>query len=194
MMVPWKALNGTHRRTSQCTWGEERKRWKLLAEEEREVTVRAFSAYGRPLEMVTSFKYLGRVISATDDNWPAVVRNLDPAKKVWSRMSRILSREGVTPWVYGFFFKAVIQAVLLFGAETWVVTPCMGKALGGFQTQVARQLSGKLPCEDNGRDVEIHLDGGSNGGGGVLDNGGICQAALEHGRTVYCYAITVRPM
>ena len=38
----------------------------------------------------------------------------------------------------------MIQAVLLFGAETWVVTPCMGTALGGFQTQVVRRLTAKL--------------------------------------------------
>ena len=42
-------------------------------------------------------------------------------------------------------FKSVIQAVLLFRSETWVVTPHMGTALGGFQTQVARRLTGKLP-------------------------------------------------
>ena len=49
------------------------------------------------------------------------------------------------PRVFGFFFKVVIQAVLLFGAETWVVTPRTGKALGGFQTQVAIRLTGQLP-------------------------------------------------
>ena len=95
--------------------------------------------------MVTSFKYLGWVISETDNDWTAVVRKLAQAKTVWSRMSRILSSEGATPWVFGLFFKAVIQAVLLFGAETWVVTPRMGKSLGAFQTQVARQLMGNLP-------------------------------------------------
>ena len=66
--------------------------------------------------MVTSFKYLGRMILATDDNWPTVTRNLDQANTVWRRISHILGREGSTPWVYGFFFKAVLQAVLLFGA------------------------------------------------------------------------------
>ena len=45
----------------------------------------------------------------------------------------------------GLFFKAVIQVVLIFGPETWVVTPCMGKALGGFQTQVTRQLTVHIP-------------------------------------------------
>ena len=52
------------------------------------------------------------------------------ARMVWQRMSRILSREGVRPWVSVFFFKAVVQSMLLFGAETWVATPHMGWALG----------------------------------------------------------------
>ena len=46
-------------------------------------------------------------------------------------MTRILSREGAEPRVYGFFFKTVLQVVLLFGSETWVVTPLMGRVLGG---------------------------------------------------------------
>ena len=45
----------------------------------------------------------------------------------------------------------MIHAVLLFGAYTWVVTPHIGKALGGFQTQVARRLTGKLPRRKTGR-------------------------------------------
>ena len=94
--------------------------------------------------MVTSFKYLGRVISATGDNWTAAARNLARVKKVWSKTSCILSREGAAPGVSGFFFKAVIQSLLLFGAETWVFPPRMGKALGGFQTQVVRRLTVQL--------------------------------------------------
>ena len=95
--------------------------------------------------MVTSFKYLGRVISETDDNWPKVVRKLARTKTVWRRMPHILSREGATPRVSCLFFKAVIQAVLLLGAETRLVTPRMGTALGRFQTQVARRLTGQIP-------------------------------------------------
>ena len=84
--------------------------------------------------MVTSFKYPGRFILATDDHWPAVVITSDREKTVWRRMSRILSRERATPRVSGFFFKAMIQAVMLFGAETWVITPLAGTALGGVHT------------------------------------------------------------
>ena len=39
----------------------------------------------------------------------------------------------------------MVQAVLLFRSETWVVTPCMGKAPGRFQDQVTRRLTGRLP-------------------------------------------------
>ena len=86
------------------------------------------------------------MISAADDYWPAVANNLSQARKVWSRTSRILSRDGAAPWVYGFCFKDVVQAVLLFGAETWVVNPRMGNDLGGFLNQVERRLTGQIPC------------------------------------------------
>ena len=42
------------------------------------------------------------------------------------------------------FFKAVVQVVMLFWSETWVVTPRVGKALGVFQTQVTRRMTGHL--------------------------------------------------
>ena len=107
--------------------------------EDRAATSRALSAYGPPLEMMTSFIYLGRVILAADDDWPAVIRNMAKARAVWRRITNIIIREGAMPCVYIFFFKAVVQAVLLFCAETWVVTTHMGRVLRGFQDQVVRQ-------------------------------------------------------
>ena len=92
--------------------------------------------------MVTSSRYLGRVISAADVDWPAVVLNLAQARAVWRRMARILIREGARPRVYIFFLKPVVQLGLLFGAETWVLNPGMGQVLGGIHDQVAWQLAG----------------------------------------------------
>ena len=86
--------------------------------------------------MVTSLTYLGRVISATNDDWPPVVSNLARAKKVSSRMSGILSREVATPWVPGLFFKAVIQAILLFGSETWVPLPVWARPWEGSKPRL----------------------------------------------------------
>ena len=86
----------------------------MVEEEETAITSRAFSAYGIPLGMVTSFRYLERVILATDDDWPTVVRNFSRARAVWRRMVRIIIIEGAEPRVSGFLSKAVVQAVLLF--------------------------------------------------------------------------------
>ena len=50
-------------------------------EEERADTLRAISAFGSTIDMVVSFKYLGRVLLAADDDWLAVIQNLT---KAWS--------------------------------------------------------------------------------------------------------------
>ena len=54
IMVPWKYLRGSYQRTEQCKKGVERKRRRFAVEEEKAVTLRAFSAYGRPLELLNS--------------------------------------------------------------------------------------------------------------------------------------------
>ena len=76
MLVPWWSLNGLHRRTAQCKKRVERKQRNLALDEEKAVNSRAFKSHGVPIEMVTSFQCLGRVILAADDDWPVVVQNL----------------------------------------------------------------------------------------------------------------------
>ena len=52
-------------------------------------------------------------------------------------MLRILIREGADPNVVGHFFKVVVQAALLFRAETWVRTPIMERSLSSFKHRFA---------------------------------------------------------
>ena len=53
---------------------------RLAAAEGEAATERAFKAYGRRLDSVKEFRYLGRVLTATEDDWPAVARNLQKAR------------------------------------------------------------------------------------------------------------------
>ena len=76
---------------------------------------------------------------------------MEMTREAWRRMTRILSREGAEPQVSIFFFKTMVQLVIFFGAETWVVLPYMGRVLGGFQVQVARRLTGRIPRRRAGR-------------------------------------------
>ena len=117
-----------------------------MAEAElRESTERAFEAYGKPLENVSAFKYLVQVITAGDNDWTTVAGNRSKARKSWGRLSRILCWEGADARVSGNFFKAVVQAVLLFRAETWVLTLGMERDLDSFQHGDARRLTGRQP-------------------------------------------------
>ena len=75
---------------------------------------RSFQAYGEPLETVTLFKYLVRVMTAADDNWPVLVVKIRKYWKSWTRMTKILGWGRGDLRISGLFLKAVVQAVLLF--------------------------------------------------------------------------------
>ena len=101
-----------------------------------EILERDFEAYREPLENVTVFRYLGRVLTEGYDYLLAVVGNLRKERNSWGRLSRILSQERAYPKVSGLFYKVVSQAVLMFGSETWVLTPRMERAMDIFQHSV----------------------------------------------------------
>ena len=105
MLAPWRTLNGKHKCTAICRSGEERRRRRLAETEMRESTETDFEAYGKQLEAVPSFKYLGRILTEVDDDWPAVVGNPGKAQKIWGRLKRILSREGADKRVSGNFSR-----------------------------------------------------------------------------------------
>ena len=76
MFLPQKDLNVRHLAAAFCRGRMERK-WNRLAEEEaQEGTDRAITDYGYPLSQVTSFNYLGQVLSAEDNDWTEVVHKL----------------------------------------------------------------------------------------------------------------------
>ena len=97
------------------------------------------------MQTIHRFKYLRRILTEGDNDWLAVAGNLVKARKSWGRLQGILIREGANKRVSGNFFKEVVQQVLLFGAETWVVSPRMERALSAFIHGAARRLTGRQP-------------------------------------------------
>ena len=98
-----------------------------------------------PLESVKVFRYLGRPLSHVDNDWPALHWNLAKARKRWSMVSQVLTREGAAPRISAYFYQAVVQSVLLYGAETWSLSTTMLSALEGFHGRVVRRLTGRVP-------------------------------------------------
>ena len=79
-----------------------------------------FSLYGgegyKMVEGVATFKYLGRPIDQRYDDWPEIRQNIIILRTVWGRLGNLLQREGADPRVPEIFYRAVTQAVLLFGS------------------------------------------------------------------------------
>ena len=63
-------------------------------------------------------------------------------------MSRVLGQEGADPRKSGNFYKVVVQATFLLGAEIWVMSPNIERTQGGFLQRVARRLSNMHPSKD----------------------------------------------
>ena len=86
-----------HWELEMCTKGAERKiRWQR-EEKSQEITMVAFQAYSRALETVTTFKYLGRVLTTSNNNWPSVVANFWKVLRKCAPFYRILGWEGSYP-------------------------------------------------------------------------------------------------
>ena len=86
---------------------------------------------------------------AYDDNDTQAIRAyLKRARKTWGWVSCVLRAEKTSPKVCGVFYKATLQAVPLFGSETWKLSPPSLKSLEGFHIWAARCMVGKMPTRN----------------------------------------------
>jgi hypothetical protein len=145
MFVTTQALARGHQTSESCRRMTASRVQQESLEAIRLASEVTFTAYGTALETVSCFPYLGRPLSCCDNDWPAIYRNLKKARGAWARLSHLLKRDGASPKVSGNFYKAVVQSVLLFGSESWVMSPAIYKALDGFHHRVARRIAGMLP-------------------------------------------------
>jgi hypothetical protein len=147
MQTACGVLLRNHQKTALCI-----ELWEQQVQHEIAVTAQqslqtSFLAYGEELERVEVFKYLGRLLAYDNNNTQAIWANLAKARKMWARVSRVLRAENASPKVCGVFYKAKIQAVLLFGSEIWNLAPSGLKCLEGFHLWAAWQTSGKHPMK-----------------------------------------------
>jgi hypothetical protein len=140
MFVPLSALD-SHPVSVRCNVGAERKRKRLQDITNIQARNTAFLVGETELEAVDSFRYLGRLIVADNSDWLAVTYNLKKARSRWAQVSRVLTKQHINPRTAGYFYKAVVQSVLLYGCETWSLTRQSITALEGFHNQVARKIA-----------------------------------------------------
>ena len=110
-----------------------------------------FFVSGQPIKRVSRFRYLGRILSDDDDDNHAALRQLNRAKEKWAQFNAILRSQGASPCVRGYFYKAVVQAVLLYGSESWTLTESTLCLFRSFHSRVARHLTSRnIRCLEDG--------------------------------------------
>ena len=65
------------------------------------------------------------------------------ASSVWGRLGALLQQEGADPNVLSSFYREVVQAILLYGSETWVLLASMAKRIEGTHTEFLQMITGK---------------------------------------------------
>ena len=84
---------------------------------------------------------------------------------------RLLTRERASRRVMGHFYKAIVQSILLYGAETWVINPKNMQKLRTFHRGCARYITKRFirPAND-GTDEWIYPSSES-----VLEKAGLFE-------------------
>jgi hypothetical protein len=94
------------------------------------------------------FRYLGRLLSQDDDDIQAVRGQFCKARRTWARIGQVLRRENAPPRVSPKFYKAIVQSVLLYESETWVLSPAAMARLEGFHIRAGPNLQWVYPSSE----------------------------------------------
>ena len=110
-----------------------------------------FLVGGKPVEYVSHFRYLGRVLSRDDTDDMAAFARLEKTKKVWARFSVLLHANAASALTMGRFYRMILQQILLFGSATWVLSTPALQRLERFHARCARGMAHRhIRCRPDG--------------------------------------------
>jgi hypothetical protein len=127
--------------TQECQTGVERKLQRDSAVHLALALRRQFLVHGDVLEPVEVIKYLGCLLPQDDDDAQAIRQQLRKARGVWARRGQVLRGENTATRIAAKFYKAVVQAILLYGSETWNLTNLALARLKGFDLCTAYKMA-----------------------------------------------------
>jgi hypothetical protein len=91
-------------------------------------------------ERVNSFVYLGTLIT-TDNNTSAKINNrITLANRSYFGLVNILTAKNINRKYEVIIYKTLIQPVLMYGAETWVLSKTDELRLGVFERKILRRI------------------------------------------------------
>jgi hypothetical protein len=122
------------------------KKWTTIREERQSsernkimIEGTIFTIIGTLIRTVGEFKYLGRILDKSDNDWPAIqwaINQAQAIQAVQGHQQHFLETDGAGVISMMSIYKAVVQAVLLYGSESWVLTDAMVRTLQSFHQNV----------------------------------------------------------
>ena len=132
-----------HQRTKTCEIG----RGRRLNEQKQVAQARADSiditVNGISVERVKRFKYLGRILTENDDDTLCIEEQIKKARQRWGGIANILKREGANAKTMAKFYLTIVQALLLYGADSWTISKKNLQKLNSFHKRAVRHMTGR---------------------------------------------------
>ena len=133
-----------HRTSADCKHFQESKMKRKQETMQQSAKSIEFFMGGRQINKVKIFKYLGRMITDEDDDLPAMELQLKKARGAWGRIGKILKKKTKSnPKVMATFYKVIIQSILLYGSESWIMNDYMKAKLNSFHRRCSRYITGR---------------------------------------------------
>jgi hypothetical protein len=180
-----------HIQTQECHTRVERKLHTELAVHSALALRRQFSVHGYVLECIKVFKYLGCLLAQDDNNAQAIQQQLQKARGVWAHVGQVLCGENTAPRIAAKFYKAVVQAALLYGSRMWNLTNSALARLKGFHICAAYKMARKHRPKMGANGVWVYLKTAD-----ILEECGMATIAAyirSHHQTIAVYVAT-RPV
>ena len=71
-------------------------------------------------------------LTVVDYDFTEVIGNLQKARRIWSRLPRVMGQEVTDVRTLGHLYLAIENSVMIFVFETWVTIPHIGRVLGSL--------------------------------------------------------------
>ena len=140
-----------HPSTPTCRKLKEQQKFERLAELQAKADAVVFTIDGGAIERVTEFCYFRHVLAENNNNTRCVLRQLQRAHARWKSVSKVLRRNGANAWTMARFYLVVVQAVLLYGSDSWTITRRNMAMLDCFHKGVARHITADHITQDEDR-------------------------------------------
>jgi hypothetical protein len=126
-----------HQYSKECQVGVEHRKQRETAISSALALCQQFMVHRDVLECVKVFKYLGWMMAQDNDDIQAIWAQLQKARATWARVSQVLWSKNASPPIAARFYQAIVQAILLYGSKTWVISRTALARLEGFHIRAA---------------------------------------------------------